>query len=92
MTNTFMNWFNGNNQAVDQLSEESKQKVMLITDINKAQKLINGKDINHREFDYLYDMPLAKLQEHDNQIKLRVEGGLRFNEYMKRANPETDVD
>lgn len=84
MANMFTNWLAG--APGPGLSAESMTKVSIITDINKAVKLVNGKDICPREFDYLYDMPLDKLQEHDNQMKLKAEADVRFNDYMRRAS------
>lgn len=45
------------------LSDENKTKVCVITDLNKASKLLLGRDINTSEFDILYDTDLHTLNE-----------------------------
>jgi hypothetical protein len=45
------------------LSDESMLKVSIITDINKAWKLLKGRDITTKEFDHLYDTDPDTLQK-----------------------------
>lgn len=49
---------------VQQLSEENKQKVMLIKDINSVFKLLSkGQNLSTELFDMLYDAPVKDLEE-----------------------------
>lgn len=49
---------------VAELSEESKQKVMLIRDINSIYRLLkNGKDLTVRQFNDLYDSPICEIEQ-----------------------------
>lgn len=43
------------------LNYENKTKVSIITDINKANKLLLGRNINTKEFDMLYDSDINTL-------------------------------
>lgn len=49
---------------VQELSEESKQKVSLITDINSIFRLLSkGQNINVHQFDMLYDSEIRLLEQ-----------------------------
>ena len=45
------------------LSDEKKTKVCMITDINKANRLLLGRNIDTEEFDMLYDSDVHTLSE-----------------------------
>lgn len=93
MTNTFLDWLALKPKVT--LSQESMTKVCIITDINKMNRLINGENINTREFDYMYDMPLCKLQEYEKTAQLNTESELRWREYqdqIMRRRGDGDAD
>lgn len=56
------------------LSDENKTKVCMITDINKANKLLLGHNIDTEEFDMLYDTDAHTLSE----ILRRLDEAIRF--------------
>ena len=56
------------------LSDEKKTKVCMITDINKANKLLLGRNIDTQEFDMLYDSDVHTLSE----VLRRVGEAIRF--------------
>lgn len=74
----FIEWLNPIVPAKE-LSEENKTKVCIITDLNKAQKLLLGRDMNTTEFDFLYDLDTDSLDTLLFQMKLRVENLQLFN-------------
>jgi hypothetical protein len=93
MTHTFIEWLALKPQVT--LSQESMTKVCIITDINKMHRMVNGININSREFDYMYDMPLCKLQEYEKTAQLNTEAELRWKEYQKqimRRRGDGDAD
>lgn len=68
-----MRIFNWLKPEQPELSEENKTKVCIITDMNKAQKLLLGRNMNTVEFDYLYDQDQETLNTILFQMKLRIE-------------------
>jgi len=56
------------------LSDEKKTKVCMITDINEANRLLLGRNIDTQEFDMLYDSDVYTL----NEVLLRVREAIRF--------------
>jgi hypothetical protein len=47
---------------VVELSDENKEKVCLIADINKANLILLGKNITAQEFDHLYDSHINHIE------------------------------
>lgn len=52
------------------LSEESKEKVILIIDIVRLAKLLGGPPPKPHEFYALYDSPLYHLQQHQHDLQV----------------------
>lgn len=90
--NTFLSWLSTEPIIQQVLSDESKEKVCIITDINKLIKMVTGKNIEPVEFDYMYDMPLPKLQEYQAQTFLNVEAEQRWRAYRESMRPTGDGD
>lgn len=66
----FIQWLTAP-QAV--LSDSNKTKVCIITDINKAQKLLFNRNMNTVEFDFLYDKDIYELETLLFQMQLSIE-------------------
>lgn len=67
-----------------QLSEENKTKVCMIRDINKLNKIIQGRNITPREFDILYDEELFYL---DGMLE-QLQEGAQMILMMRQARNE----
>lgn len=52
------------------LSDESKEKVILIIDIVRLAKLLGGPPPKPKEFYDLYDSPLYHLQQHQHDLQV----------------------
>lgn len=63
------------------IPDEQKLRVCIITDINKASKLLKKRQIDPDEFDYLYDLDIMEL---NNVLKMLVMD-LRLMASIKRA-------
>lgn len=58
---SFLNWLLLERIKENQLSDESKTKVCLITDLCKCKKLIINEPLDTEEFNKLYDMSIEEL-------------------------------
>lgn len=63
------------------LSDESKQKVILIIDIVRVTKLLGGQPPIPKEFDMLYDAKIHDLQMHQHNLQI----ALNSKEYEDRV-------
>lgn len=66
------------------LFDESKTKVCLITDINKANLLLLNRSINTQEFDLLYDSEIHEIE----QILRQVTETIRFRMTLQQIAEE----
>lgn len=66
------------------LSDEKKTKVCIITDINKASRLLLARDIVTDEFDMLYDSNLHTL----NEVLRRASEAIRFRTHALNLTRE----
>lgn len=69
----FINWLKGETTPKQELSEENKTKVCIITDINKASMLLLNRKVNTFEFDYLYDKDISELENLLFNMQLAIE-------------------
>lgn len=66
----FIQWLTAPQEV---LSDSKKTKVCIITDLNKAQLLLLGRNMNTVEFDFLYDLEIPELETLLFQMQLSIE-------------------
>lgn len=52
------------------MTDENKEKVILITDLNRIGKLLSGKTMTPQQFYEAYDSPIDVLQHHQHDLQI----------------------
>lgn len=88
MNISFTSWLQGRKPV---LTDENKEKVSIITDINKMMLSVGKQSMSSNEFDYLYDMPLKDLREREMQTQITTNATINQREWNRQMG-NTDAD